>query len=350
MATSTGICVAVDAMGGDFAPNVNLKGALSALEADESLRIALCGDEAFLRAEWKKLGSPHSQRVEFAHAEDVISMEDSAASAVRKKKNSSIHVGLNWVREERAHAFLSAGNSGAIMAASLLLLKRIPGVDRPAILIRLPTADGYVIILDAGANVDCRPRQLSQFTKMGSTYAEHIEGIEFPRIGLLSNGSESHKGNELTRETDGLLKKSDLNYIGYVEGFDIFRGRSDVVVCDGFVGNVILKLSEGLAETTFQWFRTEIKRDFLGMMGFLLMKKLLRNFQQKFDYQPYGAAPLMGINGMVMISHGSSTEIAIHNGILMAKKGVEQNFVSKMASVFDEKDEEDSPLNQVESS
>jgi glycerol-3-phosphate acyltransferase PlsX len=324
--------IVVDAMGGDHAPEVNVKGAVQALSETERLKVILVGDQDVLRAELRKLSAAEIPgKLEIVHCDEVISMDDHAASVIRKKKNSSIHVGLQLVRERQAHAFISAGNSGAVMAGALVILGRLADVERPAIVVKVPTAEGFTILLDVGANVDCKPIHLYQFAEMGHVYAEVVEGISNPRIALLSNGSEVHKGNELTRETDPLLRaRTDLNYLGYVEGYDLFRGTCDVVVCDGFVGNVTLKLAEGLADTVFRWFRREIQRDLAGIVGVMLLRKLLRKFKRKFDYQPYGAAPLLGIDGMVLISHGSSTEIAIRSGILTAKKAVEQGFIDKI--------------------
>lgn len=321
------IRIVVDGMGGDHAPTVNVRGAMAALEKDPELTVVLTGNRKVLLDELERAGTCESSRLSVVHADEEILMEDHAASAIRKKKSSSIHVGLRLVKSGEADAFISAGNSGAVMAAALLILGRHPSVERPAILIRLPTADGYVIILDAGANVDCRSVHLVQFAEMGSIYARVIEGISNPRVGLLANGSESHKGNELTRETHDILRRRpSLNYIGYIEGFDLFQGTTDVAVCDGFVGNIVLKATEGLAGTTMKWFRAQVKRDILGLAGMFLLQNVLKAFKGKFDYQPYGAAPLLGIRGMVLISHGSSSEVAITNGILSAKRGVVQNF------------------------
>jgi len=326
------VTIAIDAMGGDHAPGVNLRGTLSALETSPELSAILVGDEKLLLSELEKLQVAHTSRLRIVHSEEVISMEDHGASVIRKKKNSSIHVGLRLVKEKQADAFISAGNSGAVMAGAFLVLGRLADVERPAILIKLPTAEGYVTILDAGANVDCRPSHLVQFAEMGHVYAQTVEHIAQPRIAVLSNGSEDHKGNELTRETHAILKSSkDLNYIGYVEGNDLFRGVTDVVVCDGLVGNIVLKTAEGLGETVFKWFRKEVKHDLLGMVGVVFMRKILHKFKQKFDYEPYGAAPLLGIDGMVLISHGRSTDVAIRNGILTAKRAVEQEFTRKVA-------------------
>jgi phosphate acyltransferase len=329
-----GIRIAVDAMGGDYAPDVNIKGAIGALEASPNLHILLTGPEDTIRKGLKKhkamTSASISDRLGILHADEVISMDDHAGSVMRKKKGSSIHVGLQAVKDGKADAFISAGNSGAVMTVALLILGRIPGVERPAIVIKFPTAGDYIVLLDGGANVDCKPSHLFQFAVMGRIYAQVIEGKKHPRIGLLSNGSEEHKGNDLTRETHALLKEAKVpDYIGYVEGFDFFRGTSDVIVCDGFVGNVSLKLAEGLADTAFQWFRKEIRQDVRSLLGLLLMKNVLKKFKSKFDYEPYGAAPLMGIDGMVLISHGSSSDIAIQNGILTASRGVEQQLVEK---------------------
>jgi len=336
------VTIAVDAMGGDHAPGVNLRGTLAALEDSPNLSAILVGDEKLLRTELEKLKTPHSSRLRIVHADEVISMEDHGASVIRKKKNSSIHVGLRLVKDKQADAFISAGNSGAVMAGALLVLGRLADVERPAILIKLPTAEGYIIILDAGANVDCRPSHLLQFAEMGHVYAQTIEKIDRPRIALLSNGSEDHKGNELTRAThESLRDRKDIHYVGYVEGNDLFKSVTDVVVCDGFVGNVVLKTAEGLGETVFQWFRKEVKHDLLGMVGVVLMRKILHKFKDKFDYQPYGAAPLLGIDGMVLISHGRSTDVAIRNGILTAKRGVEQKFTQIVSDHLEKRRKEE---------
>jgi phosphate acyltransferase len=323
--------IVVDAMGGDYAPTVNILGAAGALAQAPNLTVILVGPRPTLLKELKKHKVVESERLILHHAEEVITMEDHAASVMRKKKGSSIHVGLELVRDGQADAFVSAGNSGAVMAVALLVLGRIRGVERPPIVVKLPTADDFVVLLDAGANVDCKATHLYQFAEMGRIYAQVIEGKPHAKIGLLSNGSEEHKGNDLTRETHALIKAANLpNYVGYIEGYDLFRGTADVVICDGFVGNVCLKLTEGLFETLFQWFRKEIRGDITSLIGIVLMRGLMKRFKSKFDYQPYGAAPLLGIDGMVLISHGSSSEVAIQNGILTAKRGVEQQFVEKM--------------------
>lgn len=329
------VAIAVDAMGGDAAPSVNVRGSLQALEADRDLTLTLVGPEKTIRAELALHHSAESERLRIVHCEEVVSMDDHAVDAARRKRASSIHVGMRLVKEGHADAFLSAGNSGAVMAIALLELGRLSGVERPAIVVKLPTTEGSVTLLDAGANVDCRASHLSQFAQMGDVYARVIDGLSNPRVAVLSNGSEPHKGNELTRGAHELLvKDSNLNYLGYVEGFDLFRGTADVVVCDGFVGNVALKTAEGLADTAFRWLRQQVRRDLFGLLGVFFLKRTLRKFRKTFDYQPYGAAPLLGIDGMVLISHGSSTDTAIRNGILTAKRGVEQGFLQRIADVM----------------
>ena len=331
-----GAKIVVDAMGGDYAPGVNIKGTLMALDQASDLNVILVGTREVLLDQLKQEGAKENARLSIVHAEDVISMEDHGAGSVRKKKNSSINVGLRLVKEKKADAFVSAGNSGAVMAGALLVLGRLEDVERPSIVVKLPTAQGYVTVLDAGANVDCRPSHLVQFAEMGHIYAKVIDGLESPRIALLSNGSETHKGNEVTRAThEVLVKRRDLQYMGYVEGYDLFRDRADVIICDGFVGNVVLKLAEGLADTAFQWFRKQVKHSVRGLLGAALMRGILKDFKNTFDYEPYGAAPLLGIRGMVLISHGASSEVAIRNGILTAKRGVDHQFTQKISEYFE---------------
>lgn len=319
-------------MGGDYAPEVNIEGALLALNEDPDVRLQLVGDRSQLLKKLAEKKVKESERLEVVHAEEVITMDDHPATGMRRKKGSSIHIGLQQVKEGKAHGFISAGNSGAIMAVSMLVLGRLEGVERPAIMVKLPTVETFVILLDAGANVDCKPIHLFQFAEMGRLYAELVEEKKNPTLGLLSNGSEDSKGNELTRETHQLLKEAQIpHYQGYVEGFDIFQGTTDIVVCDGFAGNIALKVSEGLADTAFKWFKHEIQKNkLINYLGLFFLQGILKSFKQKFDYRPYGSAPLLGIDGVVFIGHGSSNAITIRNGILTAKKGVESQFVEKM--------------------
>jgi len=272
------------------------------------------------------------------HASEVVGMHDSAADAVRKKRDSSIRVAFDLVKKGEADAVVSAGNSGATMACGMFVLKRLAGIERPAIAQAFPTLRGDTLVLDVGGNVDCKPAHLVQFAIMGEVYARLVMGIAQPRIGLLSNGEEESKGNDLTRETSALLKKTSLDYTGYIEGRDIFDGVVDVVVCDGFVGNVVLKLSEGLVEAVGKMLKDELKGSFLSKLGYLLAKRAFASFKKKVDYAEYGGAPLLGINGVGMICHGGSSPKAIKNAIRFTyedvQKVVNQKVVEKLQQNF----------------
>jgi glycerol-3-phosphate acyltransferase PlsX len=253
-------------------------------------------------------------------------MHESPALAVRQNRDSSIKVALGLVKEGEADAVVSAGNSGAAMAFAMFVLKKLEGVERPAIATLHPTPTGVTILVDAGGNVDCKPVHLIQFAIMGSVYAQLLLGKESPRIGLLSNGAEEGKGNELTRESHAILKRTGLNYTGYVEGRDVYNGNADVVVCDGFVGNVALKISEGLADAIGTILRDEIEKSLRAKLGYLLIKGAFANMEKRVDYSEYGGAPLLGINGICLISHGSSSAKAIMNAVLLGVKLAERGF------------------------
>lgn len=310
------IIVAVDAMGGDNAPAVEVEAAVSAAR-QWGLSIILVGDTARIESELKRHRT-EGLDISIRHASEVVGMHDSASDAIRKKKDSSIRVAFGLVKNGEAHAVVSAGNSGATMAAGMFVLKRVRGIDRPAIATIFPNLKDRTLVLDVGGNVDCKPFHLSQFALMGAVYARHVLGKERPRVGLLSNGEEESKGNDLTREAHQLLKGATFEYIGYVEGRDIFNGSVDVVVCDGFVGNVVLKVSEGLADAIFTMLRQEIGGRFLAKIGYLLARPAFRAFRKKVDYAEYGGAPLLGIEGTGMICHGGSNPRAITNAIRMA--------------------------------
>ena len=328
--------VAVDVMGGDNAPHVEVEGAVAAAR-EFGVPVTLVGDRDKVQAELARHNTAGLD-ITVAHASEVVGMHDSASDAVRKKKDSSIRVAYELVKAGEATAVVSAGNSGATMAAGMFVLKRMKGIDRPAIAQLLPTMSGSTLVLDVGGNVDCKPIHLVQFAVMGEVYARFAMGLAAPRIGLLSNGEEASKGNELTRETSTLLREKSLNYVGYVEGRDIFNGTVDVVVCDGFVGNVVLKLSEGLAETVGKMLKAEIKSSFLSQVGYLLCRKAFNNFKKTVDYAEYGGAPLLGINGVGMICHGGSNPKAIKNAIRFAYeyalKGVNSHMAEKLNESF----------------
>lgn len=324
--------VAVDAMGGDNAPVVEVEGAVAAA-GEFGIPVTLVGDTDRVNQELAKYNCKGLD-ITVRHASEVVGMHDSASDAVRKKKDSSIRVAFDLVKNDEAVAVVSAGNSGATMAAGMFVLKRLKGIDRPAIAQIFPTLRGKTLVLDVGGNVDCKPLHLVQFAIMGEVYARFVMGVDNPRIGLLSNGEEESKGNDLTRETSALLKNTSLDYFGYVEGRDIFNGIVDVVVCDGFVGNVVLKLSEGLAEAVGKMLKDEIKQSLLSKIGYLLSRKAFVNFKKKVDYSEYGGAPLLGIDGVGMICHGGSNAKAIKNAIRFAheyaQKGVNQRMAEKL--------------------
>lgn len=311
--------IAVDAMGGDYAPGEIVRGALQAVAA-YGVEVILVGDEKQVLPE---LGNQTPDGlIRVVHAPEVIAMKEHPAVAVRQKKNSSIVRATKLVKEGEADAVVSAGSTGASMASALLSLGRIKGVDRPAIAIVLPTGNGFTVLLDIGANVDCKPHNLFQFGMMGHLYAKKILGVARPKIGILSNGEEETKGNEVTLAAHSLLKKAGLNFYGNVEGRDIFPGAVDVVVCDGFVGNIVLKVGEGLAEALFKIMKEEIAKSTLAKIGIVLAGAALKGFQKRIEYTEYGGAPLLGVNGVSVICHGRSTAKAIKNAIRVAVESV----------------------------
>jgi len=316
------VIVAVDAMGGDNAPAAEVAGAVQAARLRD-ISIILVGDVPRIEAE---LASHDCEGLDIRtyQASEVVGMHDSASDAVRKKKNSSIRIAFELVKQGEAHAVVSTGNSGATMAAGMFVLKRIKGIDRPAIATVMPNLKDQTVVLDAGGNVDCKPQNLTQFAIMGEVYSRHILNKSEPRVGLLSNGSEEGKGNDLTRVTHQLLKKASLNYIGYVEGREIYNGQADVVVCDGFVGNIVLKAAEGLADAIGSMLKQELQKRFFSKIGYLLARPAFKAFKKKVDYAEYGGAPLLGINGVGMICHGGSNPRAISNAIRFARDYVEQ--------------------------
>ncbi|MEK7772777.1 MAG: phosphate acyltransferase PlsX [Deltaproteobacteria bacterium] len=308
--------IAVDAMGGDYAPAAVVEGSVKAA-AELDIPIILVGDRERIEAELKKHNC-ENPNISIRHASEVVGMDESPAQAVRKKKDSSLKVCFDLVKSAEADAVVSAGNSGAAMAAGMFVFKRIKGVDRPAIAVSVPTMKGQAVLLDVGGNVDCKPIHLLQFAVMGEVYARYVLKKERPRVGLLSNGEEEAKGNELTRETNVLIKETSLNYVGYVEGRDIYNGDVDVVVTDGFVGNIVLKLSEGLVEAVTSMLKNEIMATVPSKIGYLLAKGAFKKLKKKIDYAEYGGAPLLGVNGICIISHGRSNPKAIKNAILKA--------------------------------
>jgi glycerol-3-phosphate acyltransferase PlsX len=311
--------IALDAMGGDFAPAVTVEGAVETVNESEDIEIALVGDEPSIKRELSGKRYPPT-RLQIRHASQVVGMDEPAMAAIRKKKDSSIKRAIELVKNREADAVVSAGHSGVAMAMALFMLGASEGVHRPAIATMMPTIKGPFVLIDAGANVDCDPENLLQFALMGHAYCKTMLDNPEPKIALLSIGEEDTKGNLLTKEAFKLLKDAAIRFIGNIEGKDIFMGHADVVVCDGFIGNIVLKTSEGLAEVILKMLKREIADVATGRIGYLLMKPALRNFRKKTDYAEYGGAPLLGINGTCIISHGRSSAKAIRNAIKAASE------------------------------
>jgi phosphate acyltransferase len=312
------VTIAVDAMGGDKAPVPEVAGAIHAAR-EYGHRVLLVGNGPAVQGELDSHESVAGLPIEVIHASDRITMDDHAAKAARGKKESSMHVCARLVTSGKADGFLSAGNTGACMAIAKMVFGKVPGVDRPALTGVFPTHKGTpVVVLDVGANVDCEPEMLKQFGLMGEIYSRQVLRIKRPRVGLLSIGEEEHKGNSLTREATPLLKSLSINFIGNVEGRDLFSGRVDVIVCDGFVGNVALKVSEGLSEMMRVMLREALDATVTRKIGSLLSRSAYKEFKKRVDYAEYGGAPLLGVKGVCIICHGRSDSNAIKNAIRVA--------------------------------
>jgi phosphate acyltransferase len=311
------IKIAIDAMGGDSAPHAEVQGAVQAAQ-EYQVGVVLVGIEERIKEELKKYRTQNLP-IEIVHASEIITMNEPVSTAVRKKKDSSMRVAAKLVREGRAAGIVSAGNTGACMAVIKLVAGSLSAVDRPALAAILPTAKGRpAILVDVGANVDCKPNHLVQFAIMGEIFSRTILGNLRPRIGLLSIGEEDIKGNELTKEVFGLLKTAPLNFVGNVEGREVFKGETDVIVCDGFIGNVALKVSEGLTEMIMLLLKKDLASHVSSQIGALLSRKAYQSFKARVDYSEYGGALLLGIKGVAIICHGRSTAKAIKNAIRVA--------------------------------
>ncbi|MFH2004278.1 MAG: phosphate acyltransferase PlsX [Bacteroidota bacterium] len=311
--------MAVDTMGGDFAPQNIVAGALDALRhASNRFDIILVGREDEIKKELEK-HSINGLRFSIVNATEVVGMDESPTVALKQKKDSSITVGLTLHKEGKADAFISAGNTGAVMSASTIILGRAEGVSRPTIGTPFPTEKGPCLLLDAGANVDCKPQHLLEFGMMGSIYANYILGYDNPTVGLINIGEESTKGNEITLEAYNLLQKSKLNFIGNIEGRDILKGKANVIVCDGFVGNIVLKFAESVLGLLKAKFKDYTASNLLNKIWVGLMYRTLKKILKDFDYQEHGGVPLLGVNGISIIGHGGSTPKAIMNMILKAE-------------------------------
>ena len=305
--------IAIDAMGGDFGPAPIIEGLCKALKKNHNFEAIVVGDEAKIKP---LIPTNFENRIQIHHCTDVIEMGDSATDAL-KRKDSSAYKAIELVRNGEADAYVSAGHSGASMSLATLRIGRIKGVSRPAIATLMPTVDKYTLVLDVGANVDCDAKNLMQFAIMGQAYAEDILGIDEPLVGLLSNGEEESKGNEVSKEAFKLLEQLP-HFIGNVEGNDIFNGSTDVVVCDGFVGNIMLKTAEGVADTIGKIIKQNLRRSLVSIIGAVLMRKVFKKLKLKVDYAEYGGAPLIGVKAPVIIAHGKSNPKAIQNAIFQA--------------------------------
>jgi len=319
--------IALDVMGSDLGPEPLIKGGI--LAAKENIEVILVGDSSEIEKVLKHYDTKNLP-ILVKHASQVVRMDESPSKVIKNKRDSSIAVGLQLLKEGNANAFVSAGNTGAVLGYSIFILKRLKNIIRPAIAATFPSINGYVVVLDVGGNVNCKPEHLVQFAIMGEVYTKLELGIEKPKVCLLSNGEEESKGIEVLKKTHFLLEKSSLNYIGFKEGRDIFEGNADVFVCDGFVGNICLKLAEGIGKTLFDILKKDLSSSMLKKFGAFLLKGVFNNIKKKLDYREYGAAPLIGVNEIVMISHGSSDEKAIYNAIKRAKILIKKDFNKKL--------------------
>lgn len=331
---SANVRVALDAMGGDHAPGEIVLGAIEAAR-EYGIGVYLVGKEDQIQAELARYDT-HGLDLPIVHTDEVIPMDEHDPARAARNKNTSMVRALQLVKDGEALGAVSAGNSGAMMAASLFTLKRLPGVERPALGGIFPTRDGVCLVIDMGANTDCKPEYLPQFAVMGSIYMEHVFQVKNPRVGLLANGEEEGKGNEQVQVAHQLLKKSaanlNLNFLGNIEGRDIPVGSVDVVVCDGFVGNVVLKLAEGLSETLIDLIKSEIASDLPGKLAGAVVRPRLRKLVKRMDYAEYGGVPLLGVNGAAIISHGRSKAKAIKNALRVARQTAETDVTGSIIS------------------
>lgn len=322
--------IAIDAMGGDHGPAVTVPASLLALKQHPGLKLILVGDEAQLSAELSRHGGALSERLAFQHASQVVAMDEAPSSALRGKKDSSMRVAINLVKQGDAQACISAGNTGALMATARFVLKTLEGIDRPALITALPTMTGHSHMLDLGANVDSSAEVLYQFAVMGSVLASAVDNNPSPTVGLLNVGEEEIKGNEQVKQAHKMLNGNGLNYIGYVEGDDIYKGTVDVIVADGFVGNVALKTSEGVGKMISFYMKQEFKRNILTKLAGLVALPVLRAFRRRIDPRAYNGASLVGLRGIVIKSHGSADAFSYSNAINEAVLEVEKNVPEKI--------------------
>ena len=331
--------VVVDVMGGDNAPTEPVKAAAAAVEERSDIEVILTGDKDVIEKELEKYTSAPKERIHIVPTTEVIETAEPPVMAIRKKKDSSIVVGLNMVKKQEADAFVSSGSSGAVLVGGQVIVGRSKGVERPPLAPLIPTAEGVSLLVDCGANVDARPSPLVQFAKMGSIYMEHIVGVKNPRVAIVNNGAEEEKGNALVKETFPLLKAcKGINFIGSIEARDIPSGYADVIVCEAFVGNVILKLYEGLAATLMSKIKSGMMKNTRSKMGALLIKPALKETLKEFDTTKHGGAPLLGLKGLVVKTHGSASSVEIKNAIFQCVDFKQQQINEKIAEHINEGD------------
>ncbi len=332
------ITIALDAMGGDHGPNVVVPAAVHVLKENRELRVILVGDLEQIQAELSKISDLPKARIEVQHTTQVVEMHDLPSHALRNKKDSSMRVAINLVKEGKAQACVSAGNTGALMVTARFVLKTIAGVDRPAIIVSLPTIKGHTHVLDMGANVDSSAENLFEFAVMGSVLTNAVDDIENPKVGLLNIGEEEIKGNERVKEAGRLLSNSNLNYVGFVEGDDIYKGTADVVVCDGFVGNVSLKTTEGVAQLIAHFVKQEFNKNIFTKLAALVALPVLSSLKKKIDPRRYNGASLVGLQGIVIKSHGNADKLsfayAIREAILEVQMNVPQRIKTQLESML----------------
>ena len=331
--------VVVDVMGGDNAPTEPVKAAAAAVEERSDIEVILTGDKDVIEKELEKYTSAPKERIHIVPTTEVIETAEPPVMAIRKKKDSSIVVGLNMVKKQEADAFVSSGSSGAVLVGGQVIVGRSKGVERPPLAPLIPTAEGVSLLVDCGANVDARPSHLVQFAKMGSIYMEHIVGVKNPRVAIVNNGAEEEKGNALVKETFPLLKAcKGINFIGSIEARDIPSGYAHVIVCEAFVGNVILKLYEGLAATLMSKIKSGMMKNTRSKMGALLIKPALKETLKEFDTTKHGGAPLLGLKGLVVKTHGSASSVEIKNAIFQCVDFKQQQINEKIAEHINEGD------------
>ena len=344
------IKIAVDAMGGDHAPAIVIEGVVDYIrenQHDEGYKIVLVGKEKKINKELKKFKNFRRDRLEIVDALEEISMKEHFLSYWRKREETSIKKAIDLVKNNKAKAMVSAGNTGAVMALAKTVLGSIKNIDRPALAIMIPTLKGNSLLVDVGANTDSKPHNLVQFALMGKVYLENIYGIKNPRIGLMNIGEEEVKGNELTKTTHNLLKQLDINFVGNVEGRDVYLGEADLIVTDGFTGNVALKVSEGVVDAMLSMLKREIMSNVFSKIGFFFLKRSLNRIKKKLDYAEYGGALLLGVNGIVIIGHGGSNAKAIKNAVYLSYKFISQKVLQKISQEIEKTQQPIPELNHV---